>query len=128
MHRITMYVAHDVNQGDRESRDGDCTKSRNGRREQREQRRVCGAGEKTTEVALAENFKDGASAKAPFACARPPGTTGHAKFVARSSAIYLLPTRTSTPNPISDRYALDAATLDVSRSLTFNCSTYRRNG
>jgi hypothetical protein len=66
-----MYVAHDVNQGDRESRDGDCTKSRNGRREQREQRRVCGAGEKTTEVALAENFKDGASAKAPFACARP---------------------------------------------------------
>ncbi|RYO54212.1 hypothetical protein AA0113_g9163 [Alternaria arborescens] len=29
-----MYVAHDVNQGDRESRVGDCTKSRNGRREQ----------------------------------------------------------------------------------------------
>jgi len=71
-----MYVAHDVNQGDRESRDGDCTKSRNGRREQREQRRVCGAGEKTTEVALAENFKDGASAKAPFACARPPAPQG----------------------------------------------------
>ncbi|KAB2103434.1 hypothetical protein AG0111_0g8242 [Alternaria gaisen] len=38
-----MYAAHDVNQGDRESRVGDCTKSRNGRREQREQRRVCGA-------------------------------------------------------------------------------------